>query len=111
MDISFGVFPEKARKKHSKIEKQNINKTLALKIGAFFLTLYVGATVSFIIPLRPDYSESEKRELKKFPEFSCKAVLSGSYFDDIGTWFSDTFPFIEQLTKFNTSIKKLSGFD
>ena len=111
MDISFGVFPEKARKKHSKKEKQNINKTLALKIGAFFLTLYVGATVSFIIPLRPDYSESEKRELKEFPEFSIKAVLSGSYFDDISTWFSDTFPFREQLTKFNTSIKKLSGFD
>lgn len=111
IDISFSVLPAKFGKKHSKKEKQNINKTLALKIGAFFLTLYVGATVSFIIPLRPTYSESEKRDLKEFPEFSYKAVLSGSYFDDISTWFSDTFPFREQLTKFNTSIKKLSGFD
>lgn len=111
IDISFSVLPAKFGKKHSKKEKQNINKTLALKIGAFFLTLYVGATVSFIIPLRPTYSESEKRDLKEFPEFSYKSVLSGSYFDDISTWFSDTFPFREQLTKFNTSIKKLSGFD
>ena len=111
IDISFSVLPAKFGKKHSKKEKQNINKTLALKIGAFFLTLYVGATVSFIIPLRPTYSESEKRDLKEFPEFSYKAVLSGSYFDDISTWFSDTFPFREQLTKFNTSINKLSGFD
>ncbi|MGN1316659.1 MAG: DHHW family protein [Acutalibacteraceae bacterium] len=111
IDINFSVLPGKVRKKHAKKEKQNINKILALKIGAFFLTLYVGATVSFIIPLRPSYSESEKRELKEFPKISCKAVLSGSYFDDISTWFSDTFPFREQLTKFNTSIKKLSGFD
>ena len=110
-DISFGLFPNTVGKKRRKKEKQNINKTYALKVVAFFLMLYVGATVSFMIPLRPTYSESEKRDLKEFPEFSFEAILSGSYFDDISTWFSDTFPFREQLTKLNTSIKKLSGFD
>ena len=91
--------------------KQNINKTYALKVVAFFLMLYMGATISFMIPLRPAYSESEKRDLKEFPEFSYEAIISGSFFDDISTWFSDTFPFREQLTKMNTSLKKLSGFD
>ncbi len=110
-DINFSVFPNAVGKKRRKKEKQNINKTYALKVVAFFLMLYIGATVSFMIPLRPTYSESEKRDLKEFPKFSYEAILSGSYFDDISTWFSDTFPFREQLTKLNTSIKKLSGFD
>ncbi len=110
-DIDFSLFPHTNGKKRRKKEKQNINKTLALKVVAFFLMLYVGATISFIIPLRPAYSESEKRDLKEFPDFSYKAILSGSYFDDISTWFSDTFPFREQLTRLNTSLKKLSGFD
>ncbi len=111
-DISFSLFPDTiGNKKRRKKEKQNINKAIALKVVAFFLMLYVGATVSFMIPLRPSYSESEKRNLKEFPDFSFKAILSGDYFDDISTWFSDTFPFREQLTKLNTSVKKLSGFD
>ena len=110
-DISFSLLPNKFGKKRHKKEKQNINKALATKIVAFFLMLYVGTVVAFVIPLRPTYSESEKRDLKAFPEFSFSAIASGSYFDDISTWFSDTFPFREQLTKLNTSFKKLSGFD
>ena len=110
-DIDFSLFPPKNGKKRRKKEKQNIDKTIALKVAAFFLMLYVGATVSFMIPLRPTYSESEKRDLKEFPEFSYEAIISGSFFDDISTWFSDTFPFREKLTKLNTSIKKFSGFD
>lgn len=110
-DIDFSLFPHTNGKKRRKKEKQNINKAYALKVVAFFLMLYIGATVSFMIPLRPTYSESEKRDLKEFPEFTFEAIVSGSYFDDISTWFSDTFPFREQLTKMNTSLKKLSGFD
>ena len=110
-DIDFSLFPHTNGKKRPKKEKQNINKTYALKVVAFFLMLYIGATISFMIPLRPTYSESEKRDLKEFPEFSYEAIISGSYFDDISTWFSDTFPFREQLTRLNTSLKKLSGFD
>ncbi len=110
-DISFSFFPNTIGKKRRKKEKQNINKTMVVKIISFFLMLYVGATISFMIPLRPAYSESEKRDLKTFPEFSVEAIISGSYFDDISTWFSDTFPFREQLTRLNTTVKKLSGFD
>lgn len=58
----------------------------------FFIVLAVLTVVSFIIPLRPTVSYIEKRELAKFPEFSVEALASGDYFDDITTWFSDTFP-------------------
>ena len=58
----------------------------------FFMILALLTVVSFIIPLRPEYSAGEKRELTRFPEFSLEALVSGDYFDDITLWFSDTFP-------------------
>ena len=58
----------------------------------FFAALGILTVVSFLIPLRPEVSYSEKRELAKFPEFSFTALADGSYFDDISLWFSDTFP-------------------
>jgi len=62
----------------------------------FFVVLAVITVISFIIPLRPTRSNSEKRDLAKFPEFSLAALASGDYFDDISLWFSDTFPGREQ---------------
>ena len=58
----------------------------------FFIVLGVLTVASFIIPLRPTVSHIEKRNLAEFPEFSMEALTSGDYFDDISTWFSDTFP-------------------
>ena len=58
----------------------------------FFAVLTVLTAVSFILPLRPSFSESEKRDLAAFPEFSAEALVSGDYFSDITLWFSDTFP-------------------
>ena len=66
------------------------------QIALFFTVLGVLAVVGLILPLRPTYSEEEKRELAKFPTFSVEALISGSYFDDITTWYADTFPFREQ---------------
>lgn len=58
----------------------------------FFVALFALTVVAFIIPLRPTQSMNEKRNLAEFPEFSMEALTSGDYFDDITTWFSDTFP-------------------
>lgn len=58
----------------------------------FLAVLALLTVVSFVIPLRPAVSESEKRELTKFPAFSVETLLSGEYFDEITLWFSDTFP-------------------
>ena len=60
-DIDFSLFPHTNGRKRRKKEKQNINKTYALKVVAFFLMLFTGATISFMIPLRPTYSENPHR--------------------------------------------------
>ena len=76
----------------------------------FFVVLAILTVVSFIIPLRPTRSQSEKRNLAEFPEFSLEAVASGTYFDEINIWFSDTFPGRESWLSFNTKIKELYGY-
>ncbi len=82
-----------------------------IKIAVSALTFMVISTVCFIIPLRPTVSESEKRELAKFPEFSFSTFVSGEYFSEIATWFSDTVPFRDTLMDLNTKFQHILGTD
>ena len=75
----------------------------------FFAVLAVLTVVSFIIPLRPTVSYIEKRSLAEFPEFSVEALTSGDYFDDITTWFSDTFPGRETWLEVASFTKSFHG--
>lgn len=74
-------------------------------VRVFFLCLFAVFVIALIPTLRTSYSPSENRQLEKFPEFSFKALCSGDYFDDINLWFSDTFPFREQLITVNGFLK------
>ena len=76
----------------------------------FFVVMAVLTVVAFIIPLRPTQSLSEKRNLAEFPEFTLEALTSGSYFDDITTWFSDTFPGREGWLEVSASVSELHGW-
>ena len=76
----------------------------------FLLTLAVLTVVSFIIPLRPTQSQSEKRNLAEFPAFSWDSLVSGDYFDDITLWFSDTFPGRESWLEVSAATKSLHGY-
>ena len=89
--------------------KKYIKLSKSLLPGLFFLCLTLGMLFSLIIPLRPTYSDVEKRELAKFPEFSFTALVSGRYFKDIDTWFADTFPFREGLITVNSKLSELRG--
>ncbi len=69
----------------------------------------IATVLVWIIPLRPTFSAFEQRELAKFPAFSWEALTSGSYFDDISLWFSDTFPAREQFVQLNGNIRAAYG--
>ena len=92
------------------VVKQKPKREEIIKIASFFITLYLGTVLAFIIPLRPTYSESEKRLLQEFPAFTFEAFYTGDYFDKITLWFSDTFPLRDGLTRVNSALKSLSGF-
>lgn len=102
---------KKVKEKKTRTPKPAGHRTHLVKAASFFLMLYVGAVTAFVIPLRPTYSPSEKRNLAEFPEFSYDALFSGDYFGEIDTWFSDTFPFRDFLTQTGTKIKNLYGMN
>ena len=81
----------------------------AVKILSFSATLLIIALVGLLIFLRPTVSESEKRELTKFPSLTWDTLISGEYFSEITTWYADTFPGRESLIKFNQNIQALFG--
>ena len=85
-------------------------KKRKIQVAVFLSVLFIGMIVSLIIPLRPNFSVIEKRDLAKFPKFSAQAVFDGSYFKGIDTWFSDTFPFRENLTSLNSKLTSWYGF-
>ena len=78
-------------------------------VRVFFAVLFMCAVAAMIIPWRPTYSETEKRELTPFPKFSFTALLSGEYFTDIGNWYSDTIPARDFFTGLNASVTDFFG--
>ncbi len=83
---------------------------LGIKVLLFFTLLAVLCFLSLLFFLRPSYSSTEKRTLTPFPSFSFRSLLSGTYFDQISLWFSDTFPFRDQMLTANAHMQGLYGF-
>lgn len=80
-----------------------------LRIYAFAGTMLLLFILGLLLFLRPTTSESEKRELTKFPAFSVDTLVSGEYFKQINTWYADTYPGREWLIGINNSIRELFG--
>ncbi|MBE6967769.1 MAG: hypothetical protein E7444_04955 [Ruminococcaceae bacterium] len=75
----------------------------------FLLVLAALSITAFIIPLRPNYSESEKRELATFPPLTLEALRSGQWMRDFENWFTDTFPAREDWVSLGARIDDLHG--
>ncbi len=73
--------------------------------GALFLLFFVGLLFFF----RPARSESEKRELTKFPRLTFSTLISGEFFDGVSTWYADTYPGREALVSGSLALRELSG--
>ncbi|MBQ6718698.1 MAG: hypothetical protein IJN22_07390 [Clostridia bacterium] len=83
-----------------------------INMSRVVLVVWIAAAILAVLPVfRPSYSEVEKRELTKFPEFSIYTLLSGDYFDDISLWFSDTFPFRDGFVSLNTKLTNAFGIN
>ena len=81
-----------------------------IMIVLFCGVMVLGFVLGLAFFLRPSYSESEKRELTKFPTFTVSTFLSGAYTEQVSTWFADTFPFREGLISLNDTVMSLKGF-
>ena len=66
-----------------------------------FLTLtgliFLALAIVFLFFPRSTFSELERRELKRAPEFSTEKLFSGKYTDELSSWFSDSQPFRDRF--------------
>lgn len=91
--------------RHSRLPRRGVR----LKAAFFFGLLLILMVFSLILPLRPSFSERERRELTEFPEFSLETLQSGQYFQGIEAWFSDTFPGRDFFLDLNKQLTSLYG--
>lgn len=80
------------------------------QVVVFSLVLAGVSVFALIMPLRPSYSDTEKRKLTEFPSFSLSALLDGTYTDSLSLWYSDTFPMRDVIMSFNAKLSSLYGF-
>ncbi len=80
-----------------------------LRIVLFAAFLIGGCVVGFVLPLRPEVSETENRELAEFPAWDLEAFVDGRYTSDVSLWYSDTFPFRDTLLSWNTGLRGFYG--
>ena len=93
-----------------KKKKGKIRKKWNLRfIHVFEIILLAFFVIGMLLPLRPEASDIEKRKLAEFPSLSASAVWDGSWFNDVSTWYSDSYPFRENFLAAGSIIEKLYG--
>lgn len=80
-----------------------------IRIILFTAILVGDCVLGFILPLHPTISESEGRELTRFPSFTMESFLSGKYTSQISLWYADTFPFRDSFLEMSGDLKGLYG--
>lgn len=90
--------------KNRRIDTRNATVTIFL----FFLA--VMTALAMYLPNRPTYSDLEQRELTKFPKPTVMEVLDGTFFNNVNTWFADTFPYREQFLSAHSTLESFYGF-
>ena len=76
----------------------------------FLVLLGAGFAVGLCFPLRPTHSDVEKRDLAAFPKLTASGLWDGSWFNDVNTWYSDTYPLRESLIAGASKVKGMYGF-
>lgn len=70
-------------------------------------SVFVTFTLVFNTFPRPTFSELEKRELSKFPQFSAERLVDGTFTGQVSSWFSDSEPFRDRFMQLSMMVKDL----
>lgn len=102
---------EKAQQESKPLTDDERKKKLALMINIGVCTVFFAVVaVGLLVLPRPTVSESEKRNLATFPEFTWDAYWNGKYTEDISYFFNDTVPFRDTFKSIGAGFRSLFGF-
>lgn len=91
-----------------KKELSALQASHAVNVGVFLVVIAIMGLAAIFLP-KPTVSESEKRELATFPEFSLESLFSGIYMQELDLWFADTFPAREKFVELAAYSEELRG--
>ncbi|MDR0519996.1 MAG: hypothetical protein LBG82_08130 [Clostridiales Family XIII bacterium] len=80
----------------------------AFTVFALAIALAVFGVISIFMP-KPEVSQIENRPLEKAPSFSMAALASGKLTDAFSRFYSDTFPWRENMIESSSDFKSLFG--
>ena len=81
------------------------------KIFIFIIgTIFAAIAVVFSFFPRPEFSELERRDLSRFPDFSVDALIDGSFMEAVTSWFSDSEPFRDELMTASMQVRHLMSY-
>lgn len=115
-DKNIKVKPEKQDReepdsKNKPLTADERKKKLAVRINIGVCTAFFAvAAIGLLVLPRPTVSETEKRNLATFPEFTWDAYWSGQYTSDISYFFNDTVPFRDTFKSIGAGFRSLFGF-
>ena len=96
--------------KGAKMKNSNFYKfTDKIKIALFAGVVAIFFVIGLLFFLRPSVSDTEKRELTKFPTFTVESFASGEWTSQISLWFADTFPIRELMISANSALEGIYG--
>ncbi|MDR2931621.1 MAG: hypothetical protein LBV27_00790 [Oscillospiraceae bacterium] len=79
-----------------------------IHVASFLGALFLMGILSLVLP-KQTYSELEKRELAKLPEFSLAALAQGRYTKDLEFHYADTFPLRDKFVSFAAWLDEWRG--
>ncbi len=101
----------KPQKKPAAPADDDKKKKLGIKINiGVCSSIFAVLVVALAVLPRPTVSETEKRELAKFPEFLWENYWKGDYTEDISYFYNDTVPFRDELKSFGAWFRSCFGF-
>lgn len=84
-------------------------RAAAIITASVFIAAIAGLGIVSLILERPTVSETENRELEKFPDFSIESYLSGKFAEQLDKYFTDTVPFRDTLNGYAAVLENAKG--
>lgn len=85
------------------------NKMKSKLISAVFIVFIFAVAVLYVFVPKSSFSETEKRYLAEFPEFSFESLGSGKFMSDFEEYLSDHVPFRNVLVSLNSYFELIKG--
>lgn len=85
------------------------NKTRSKLISAVFIVFIFAVAVLYVFTPKNSFSETEKRYLAEFPEFSFSSLISGKFTAGFEEYLSDHAPFRNVLVSLNSYFELIKG--